>query len=629
MDSVRTHRRRRVLIVDGNPSVHAELRKLLADEDHSPSTTNWPGPPVPDLPHEPSATRTTFLVESAYRGKQALEAVRQAAADGKPFWLALVDAESNEDLDGVETIARLAQFDPEMVVVLCTDYPELCWQRVGALLADTSRLLVMRKPLGPIEARQLIISLCEKWELSRIDPLTGLLNRRAFFEHFQREWARTERHGPPLCCAMVDLDFFKKVNDSLGHTAGDQLLCQLAAVLKRQCRATDFVCRYGGEEFCVLMPDTHEAGAVNWANRTRQAVAQLRIPQSHFRFTASIGVAQRMDDMPSPEQLVDRADQAMLVAKHVGRDRVIAYSVISDDGNWNLQRQGEDPFADVTARDIMTKPISCLHQDESMEQAGWFLLQSRISSTPVVDDTGRLAGILSEKDLVSNMASQRDWQKPVRHVMQPNVVCYEETSPLREIYDFLCRVSIRRVIVVRNRRPTGVISRGTLLRWFNNRLRAVRGCRAVQPGAEPAGRDRRAMLLTVARCLVEEAQRLQNELEASEASELAIVLSATSQIQGLLGDLVVFSPVGPELEHESPDDANSSSSSHFDSKADASRPPTQAPPPRRTAETDVPGPPSPNPPLLPPGPADSPSTRALSGQDSAASPSPLDHGGMV
>jgi diguanylate cyclase (GGDEF)-like protein len=527
--------------------VHTQVRRILHTEGSLQNPGRWPAATREALGETPATGKSPFEIRSAYRGQEGLELVGKAVAAGKPFWMALVDAELADGLDGVETIGRLGQVDPQMIVVLCTDFPELCWQRLGQFSIDADRLLILRKPLGPIEVRQLSLALCEKWELSRIDPLTGLLNRRAFFEHFQREWAGAERNGLSLSCAMVDLDFFKKVNDSLGHAAGDDLLCRLAAVLKRQCRASDLVCRYGGEEFCVLMPQTAEPGAVNWANRTRQAVGQLWIPGTDFHASASIGVAQRMEDMASPEELVDRSDQAMLVAKQVGRDRVIAYSTISDDGNWNLRGCEDDPFVDVSARDVMATPISCLHENESMEQAGWFLLQSRTSSAPVVDDLGQLVGILSEKDLVTHMASDRDWQKPVRHVMQPNVVCYEESSALREIYDFLCRVSIRRVIVVHHRRPTGVISRGTLLRWFNNRLRIARRQERIAPGAELSGRDRRTLLLAVARRLVAEADRLHGELEHTTGAELAAVLSGTAQIQELLNDLVVYCPIGPEL----------------------------------------------------------------------------------
>ena len=109
--------------------------------------------------------------------------------------------------------------------------------------------------------------------LADSDPLTGMLNRRSFRDEFKREWARALRYGRALACIMLDIDFFKRINDAHGHAGGDAVLKRLAEVLIRECRPSDRVCRYGGEEFCILAPETDEDGAAALAERLREALA--------------------------------------------------------------------------------------------------------------------------------------------------------------------------------------------------------------------------------------------------------------------------------------------------------------------------------------------------------------------
>ena len=128
----------------------------------------------------------------------------------------------------------------------------------------------------------------------------------------------------------------------------------------------------------------------------------------------------------------------------------------------------------------MTPLVTCLREDQTVGQAAEFLLRSRINSSPVVDTQGKLAGIVSEKDLLAAVVSPNCWNSPVREVMKPNVTCYEEDTPIRNIYKFICRVSIRRVVIVQQGHPTGTISRRTLLRWLTN-LASSRGLLEAEP----------------------------------------------------------------------------------------------------------------------------------------------------
>ncbi len=162
--------------------------------------------------------------------------------------------------------------------------------------------------------------------LAVTDGLTGVFNHRRFQEQLQAEIFRSERHKRPMGVLMVDVDFFKKVNDTMGHPAGDELLRRLAEVLGEDLRQTDLIARYGGEEFAVLLPETTKSEAMQVAERMRMAVEEKindgKTPWPN-KVTVSIGVGTFPEDGKSGEQVLLAADQAMYVAKRSGRNRVI------------------------------------------------------------------------------------------------------------------------------------------------------------------------------------------------------------------------------------------------------------------------------------------------------------------
>jgi diguanylate cyclase (GGDEF)-like protein/PAS domain S-box-containing protein len=154
------------------------------------------------------------------------------------------------------------------------------------------------------------------------DHLTGVLNRRCFLERAERELLRQARRGRPCYLAMVDADYFKAVNDTHGHVAGDAALCAIAEVLRRDTREGDLVGRLGGEEFAVLMPATDADVAGQVAERLRAGVAALALHHDAvpIRLTVSIGVA--ASNGTDLKQLLTEADAALYQAKNGGRDRV-------------------------------------------------------------------------------------------------------------------------------------------------------------------------------------------------------------------------------------------------------------------------------------------------------------------
>lgn len=160
-------------------------------------------------------------------------------------------------------------------------------------------------------------------QLARIalsDGLTGLFNRAYFDATISQEMARCARRGLPLTLLMVDLDYFKKINDTYGHLAGDRALEAVAQVLTSMSRTSDTVCRFGGEEFAIILPETTNSNAVIVAERIRKKIAQLDLG---FPLTASIGVGSaKVSKCLLPEHIIAEADGALYEAKRKGRNRV-------------------------------------------------------------------------------------------------------------------------------------------------------------------------------------------------------------------------------------------------------------------------------------------------------------------
>jgi diguanylate cyclase (GGDEF)-like protein len=160
------------------------------------------------------------------------------------------------------------------------------------------------------------------------DGLTGLYNHRFFREHLEVEVERTERYGHKLSLIILDIDHFKHYNDTHGHPQGDEILRDMAKLLRKNVRESDFACRYGGEEFSLILPETSKEAALSLAERIREAIRQHPFPHRETQpmgaITVSIGVSAFPDDCKDMERLIKKADDALYRAKAEGRNRVAA-----------------------------------------------------------------------------------------------------------------------------------------------------------------------------------------------------------------------------------------------------------------------------------------------------------------
>ncbi len=437
---------RRILVVDDDLLVRKLLSRWLESEGYQ--ITHAPG------------------------GVEALEAIRSCPPD-----ILITDLEM-PGMNGLELCRAVRAMDlPHYLYIVVLTGKTEEGLLIASLEAGADNFLtkpVSREELlARIRTSERILSLDSQLRKAALtDPLTGLLTRRAFLDQLYREWHRAERQKTPLACAIVDIDFFKRINDVYGHAAGDLVLRNVAGLLRQESRGGDILARLGGEEFCILLPQSDESAAANWGERARKAIAHtpVLIGDKYVTVTVSIGVAESSEETHSPEQMLDWADQALLCAKQAGRDRVVRYSTLVAETTEEkcLQKTVEDPFAGLTAADIMTPLVVSFSEQDSIAAVVETFTRLRTNSAPVVAPDGTLRGIISEKDLMVAMGSLSNWFRSVGELMRQNVITFAGTTPVRKIYEFLCRVTIRRVVIVEDNYPIGTISRGTLLRWFRN-----------------------------------------------------------------------------------------------------------------------------------------------------------------
>ena len=185
------------------------------------------------------------------------------------------------------------------------------------------RFLSMQSENMDLMMRNRILS-----EVSARDSLTGLYNRWYVMEKIECEMNRSLRHGSPVTLLMIDIDHFKRVNDTWGHAVGDLVLKSVGQTLRDSCRVYDVPGRYGGEEFCVVLPETAVGNSPAVAERIRTRVESATVPVegTPIHVTASIGIAGidagTADAVLTANALIDRADRALYTAKHRGRNRV-------------------------------------------------------------------------------------------------------------------------------------------------------------------------------------------------------------------------------------------------------------------------------------------------------------------
>ncbi len=347
----------RLLMIDDNPAIHEDYRKILTGCDDTQISAAESA-----LFGEPQSTvsRPTFDVDSAMQGRDGVELARRALVEGRPYSVAFVDMRMPPGWDGLETIENLWKVDPEIQVVVCSAYSDYDWMELLARLGHSDKLIVIKKPFEPIEILQSASALSHKWQNARAlkrhveglervvtdrtrgleaanrqlrhlashDSLTGLPNRLLLDDRITQAIAQADRQAHGFAVAVVDLDRFKLINDSLGHRAGDELLCEVAVRLKGAIRAVDSIARLGGDEFVIIFdgPMT-EAETLEMGKRLLKVMEQpMRLLGIDVHVSPSIGIAFYPRDGATIDTLLAHADAAMYYAKERGRNSVECYT---------------------------------------------------------------------------------------------------------------------------------------------------------------------------------------------------------------------------------------------------------------------------------------------------------------
>lgn len=243
-----------------------------------------------------------------------------------PFGIILTDLKL-PNIDGIELVKKLKEVRSESSVIAIVPYYSL---RLAIEAMSKGDILdYVTKPFNVEEVKLVLRRVVDRQyllhevdqkelyrELSIMDGLTGVYNRRYLDEILRREVERAKRYNQPLSLLMADIDDFKKYNDTYGHPAGDELLKKIANFLVEAVRSVDTIFRYGGEEFVVLLPQTLKQGAIDVAKRL------INLARQNLPVTISFGLAAYPEDAKDKDDLLQKVDMALYEAKRLGKDRI-------------------------------------------------------------------------------------------------------------------------------------------------------------------------------------------------------------------------------------------------------------------------------------------------------------------
>jgi diguanylate cyclase (GGDEF)-like protein len=335
----------RVLVVDDEPGVRDAYGQVLAESDVSQEVEGFRELRSRLFKNAPAQSRakgrshsTTFEPVFCDQAPAAVTAVKEALARNQPFAVVFLDMRMPPGPDGVWAAAHIRELDPAVEIVICTAYSDADPSDIGGLVPPEDKLSYLQKPFHPHEVRQMTIALGSKWRAERrivrlayFDTLTGLPNREQSHNRLVRALQAAKENDRTLAVLYLDLDNFKRVNDTLGHTAGDELLRLVADRLRNSLRdrvdaaipgagagaRLGDIARLGGDEFMVLLPNMRNAAdAGGVAERLIEALREpMQLAANSLAVTPSVGIAVYPQDGTDAVTLLRHADLAMYVAK--------------------------------------------------------------------------------------------------------------------------------------------------------------------------------------------------------------------------------------------------------------------------------------------------------------------------
>jgi diguanylate cyclase (GGDEF)-like protein len=337
----------RVLVVDDEAAVRDAYSHILTEPNVSGENAAFhtlrerlfsKGPEPSIAQFQPR--QQTFAPVFCDGAEAAVAAVRQAAAEDNPFAVAFLDMRMPPGPDGVWAASRIRELDPAIEIVICTAFSDVDPVEIGRIVPPDEKLSYLQKPFHPHEVRQTTISLASKWraerrivQLAYFDPMTGLPNREQSRNRLQSSIEAARVAGQMLAVLYIDLDDFKRVNDTLGHAVGDELLKVVASRLRGALQPngdrgadadplsqSNFIGRLGGDEFVALLPGIASAEEASQAalRLLMELQAPMHLAANTVVVTPSIGIALYPADGRDVDTLMGNADLAMYFAKRTG-----------------------------------------------------------------------------------------------------------------------------------------------------------------------------------------------------------------------------------------------------------------------------------------------------------------------
>jgi diguanylate cyclase len=346
----------RVLVVDDEADIRDAYRQILLETEVSQDIAGFRelrarlfAKNVSAATPAPSLTRgATFDPVFCEQAEAAVAAVREALAQEQPFAVAFLDMRMPPGRDGVWAATKIREIDPAIEIVICTAYSDVDPCEIGGIVPPEDKLSYLQKPFHPHEVRQMAIALGSKWRAERrivklayFDALTGLPNREQSRNRLIGAIEAAKQHGRMLAVLYLDLDNFKRVNDTLGHAMGDELLCLVAARLGNSLRQSNAaseagegarpgdLARLGGDEFMVMLPNLRSAADAGVV--AERLIRDLREPMqlalNSLVVTPSVGIAICPQDGADADTLLRNADLAMYFAKRKNSGTFAFYDV--------------------------------------------------------------------------------------------------------------------------------------------------------------------------------------------------------------------------------------------------------------------------------------------------------------
>lgn len=294
----------KILVVDDNNLNIRLLRDILEDEEYTVFTTDS-GLPVLKLAH--SIKPDVILLDIMMPLMDGFEVCRRLKDDYEVKDIPVIMVTAKTESNDLKKALEIGAFD------------------------------YIKKPIDEVEVVARVQSALrfkryqdKLKEMASKDGLTGIYNHALLIELFEKEVSKQERNGGNISFVMLDIDYFKKVNDTYGHTSGDIVLKELAGILTSETRESDIVGRFGGEEFSIVLPETNAESAYVLCDRIRKAVENydFNIGSESIKITISMGFFFRSSkDMTSSQEMIKKADEALYKAKQNGRNRVEVFTI--------------------------------------------------------------------------------------------------------------------------------------------------------------------------------------------------------------------------------------------------------------------------------------------------------------